>query len=102
MEVDAGADQTVAARVPVRFRATFSPPDGIEDYVITWDFGDGSHPVTVDRTAPTQVAGQLITATVTHSYQDPTGSPFIAQLRITGTGEGGIVDGRGYADGLGL
>jgi hypothetical protein len=93
MEVDSGADQTVAARVPVRFRATFSPPDGIEDYVITWDFGDGSHPVTVDRTAPTQVAGQLITATVTHSYQDPTGSPFIAQLRITGTGEGGIVDG---------
>ena len=93
MEVDAGADQTVAARVPVRFRATFSPPDGIEDYVITWDFGDGSHPVTVDRTAPTQVAGQLITATVTHSYHDPTGSPFIAQLRITGTGEGGIVEG---------
>ena len=93
MDVDSGADQTVAVRVPVRFRATFSPPDGIEDYVITWDFGDGSHPVTVDRTAPTQVAGQLITATVTHSYHDPTGSPFIAQVMITGTGEGGIIEG---------
>ena len=93
MLLDAGPDQTVAVHTPVRFRATFTPPEGIENYVITWDFGDGSHPVTVDRTAPTQVAGQLITATVTHSYRDPTGSPFIAQLRITGTGEGGIVEG---------
>ena len=93
MSVDSGADQTVAVRVPVRFRATFSPPDGIEDYVVTWDFGDGSEPATVYRTAPTQVEGQLITATVTHSYRDPTGSPFIAQVMITGTGESGIVEG---------
>ena len=93
MLLDAGPDQTVAVYTPVRFRATFTPPEGIENYVITWDFGDGSHPVTVDRTAPTQREGQLITATVTHSYDDPNGSPFIAQLRITGTGEGGIVEG---------
>ena len=93
MELDAGADQTVAVRVPVRFRATFSPPDDIEDYMITWDFGDGTEPVTVYRTAPTQVTGQLITATVTHHYRDPTGSPFIAQVTIRGTGEGGIVEG---------
>ena len=93
MDVDSGVDQTVAVRVPVRFRATFSPPDGIEDYVITWDPGDGSEPVRVYRTAPTQVARQLITATVTHSYRDPIGSPFIAQVMIKGTGEGGIVEG---------
>ena len=93
IKVDSGDDQTVAVRVPVRFRATFSPPDGIEDYVITWDFGDGTEPATVYRTAPTQVAGQLITATVTHHYRDPTGSPFIAQVTIRGTGEGGIVEG---------
>ena len=82
-----------AVRVPVRFRATFSPPDDIEDYMITWDFGDGTEPATVYRTAPTQVTGQLITATVTHHYRDPTGSPFIAQVTIRGTGEGGIVEG---------
>ena len=93
IKVDSGDDQTVAVRVPVRFRATFSPPDDIEDYVITWDFGDGTEPATVYRTAPTQVAGQLITATVTHHYRDPTGSPFIAQVTIRGTGEGGIVEG---------
>ena len=91
--VDGGPDQTVAVHFPVRFRATFSPPDGIEDYTITWDPGDGSEPVRVHRTAPTQVTGQLITATVTHFYNDPTGSPFIAQVTITGTGEGGIVEG---------
>ena len=91
--VDAGPDQTAAVHTPVRFSATFRRPDGIEDYLITWDFGDGSHPVTVDRTASTREPGQLITATVAHSYDDLTGSPFIAQVKITGSGEGGIVKG---------
>ena len=68
--VDAGPDQTAAVHTPVRFSATFRRPDGIEDYLITWDFGDGSHPVTVDRTASTREPGQLITATVAHSYDD--------------------------------
>ena len=91
--VDAGPDQTAAVHTPVRFSATFRRPDGIEDYLITWDFGDGSHPVTVDRTASTREPGQLITATVAHSYDDLKGSPFIAQVKITGSGEGGIVKG---------
>ena len=93
MEVDAGPDQTAAVHTPVRFSATFPRPDGIKDYQITWDFGDGAHPVTVDRTAATQDPDQLITATVAHSYDDLKGSPFIAQVKITGSGEGGVVEG---------
>ena len=91
--VDAGSDQTVAVGVPVKFRATFSPPDGIEDYAITWDFGDASESQTIYRTAPTQTPGELTTATVNHFYDGTTGSPFIAQVSITGTGEGGIIEG---------
>ena len=94
MEVDAGADQTVAVGVPVSFRATFSPPDGIDDYTIAWDFGDASDTRFVHRTAPTQTPGELITETVAHVYGTTAGSPFIAEVSITGTGEGGIIEGK--------
>ena len=94
MAVDAGPDQAAAVNDPVRFRSTFYPPDGIEDFQITWDFGDGSNPVTIHRTAPTTEPGQLISATVAHSYGDPKDSPFIAQVNITGTGDGGLVEGK--------
>ena len=71
----------------------FTPPEGIEDYAITWDFGDATEPQTIYRTAPTQTPGELTTATVNHVYDSTTGSPFIAQVTITGTGEGGIIEG---------
>ena len=93
VDVDAGPDQTVAVHMPVKFRATFSPPEGIEDFAITWDFGDATEPLTIYRTAPTQTSGELTTATVNHVYDSTTGSPFIAQVTITGTGEGGIIEG---------
>ena len=94
VEVDAGADQTVAVGVPVSFRATFSPPDGIEDYTIAWDFGDASDTRVIHRTAPTQTPGELTTETVAHVYGTTAGSPFIAEVSITGTGEGGIIEGK--------
>lgn len=92
--VDAGSNLTVAVHEPVKFRATFTPPDGIEDYTITWDFGDATEPQTIYRTAPTQTPGELTTATVNHVYDSTTGSPFIAQVTITGTGESGIIEGK--------
>ena len=94
VEVDAGADQTVAVGVPVSFRATFSPPDGIDDYTIAWDFGDASDTRVIHRTAPTQTPGELTTETVAHVYGATAGSPFIAEISITGTGEGGIIEGK--------
>ena len=94
VDVDSGPYQTVAVHDSVKFRATFSPPEGIEDYTITWDFGDATDPQTIYRTAPTQTPGELTTATVNHVYGSTTGSPFIAQVTITGTGEGGIIEGK--------
>ena len=93
MSVDAGADQSVAARASTRFRATFRPPEGIDSHEITWDFGDGTAPVTITRTAPTAEEGQRVTATVTHVYDDPKDSPFIVQVSISGFGESGIAEG---------
>ena len=91
--VDAGPDQSVAAYTPTRFKATFTPPEGMDEHNITWDFGDGSELVFVGRTAPTTVEGERVTATVTHSYDDPRDSPFIAQVRISSFGESGVAEG---------
>ena len=93
MDIDAGADQSVAAYAPIRFRATFTPPGGMDNHIITWDFGDGSEPVIVVRTAPTSNEGERVAATVTHEYGDPKDSPFIAQVSVTSHGEGGVAEG---------
>ena len=93
MAIDAGPDQSVAVHSPTRFRATFTPPDGMDSHSITWDFGDGSEPVYIGRTAPTTEEGQRVTATVTHTYNDPKDSPFIVQVTISSFGESGVAEG---------
>lgn len=90
---DAGEDQASGVGQLVRFRASFSPPEGIEDFVYSWDFGDGSGVVRSDRTVPTGDEGTRETATVTHVYHDERDSPYIVQFEITGTGEAGLAEG---------
>lgn len=93
MPVDAAEDQTFSVGEFARFRATFRPPVDAEDFVFTWDFGDGSSPVTSDRTAPTTDEGGRVTATVTHIYGDDRDSPYIVEVKITATGEAGVAEG---------
>lgn len=92
MNVEAGPDQTYSAGQPARFRATFTPPEGIDDFHFIWDFGDGT---TAEGrgSAPTTQPGQRVTATVNHVFEDDRDSPYIVQLDITGTGEAGLVEG---------
>ena len=92
MSIDAGPDQSASVREPTRFRATFKPPEDIEDFVFTWDFGDGSPPVTGDRTTRTSEEDTRSTATVTHDYGDDRDSPYIVSFEITGRGPGGVVE----------
>jgi len=92
MGINAGPDQTFSSGQLARFRATFSPPEGIEEFSFTWDFGDGSR-ADGHGSAPTTEPGQRVTATVTHVYEDDRDSPYIVQLEITGTGPSGIVEG---------
>ena len=92
LAVDAGADQTFSAGQPARFRATFTPPEGIDTFSFLWDFGDGSQ-AEGTGTAPTTQPGQRVTATVTHFFEDDRDSPYIVQMEITGTGPAGLVEG---------
>lgn len=93
MTVDAGPDQTSSEEEAARFRATFTPPEDIDEFRYEWDFGDGSRPVMGTRTAPTVDGESRTTATVTHFYRDIQDSPFIVTFNITGTGEAGIAEG---------
>jgi len=93
MSVDAGADQTLSVGKVARFRATFRPPEGIEDFTFVWDFGDGSPPVSGNRTASTLDEDTRVTATVAHVYQDDRDSPFIVEVEISGTGDAGLAEG---------
>lgn len=92
MRVDAGEDQTFSIGEVARFRATFYPPEGIEDFDFTWDFGDGS-PVQGDSSSAPRADGGRITATIHHQYSSDLESPFIVEIKMTGRGEAGIVEG---------
>ena len=94
MEVDAGGEQVAGVGHPVTFRAFFKPPEGIKDFTFTWDFGDASPTVFNNRTAPTAEEGTRVTAPVKHFYEDDQGSPFFAEVTITGTGDSGVVEGK--------
>ena len=93
MTVDAGQDQTAGVGESIRFRATFTPPKDMDNFLFTWDFGDGSWVVTSDRTAPTEDPDARVTATVTHEYNDERDSPYFAKVSISGTGDSGLAEG---------
>ena len=94
MAVEEIADKTTGVGERVRFRAFFKPPEGIEDFSYTWDFGDGAS-IRGHQTAPTEKEDTRVTATVTHRYRDEEDSPYIVQFEIQGSGEA-VAAGRRY------
>ena len=92
MRVDAGDDRTFSVGEVARFRATFYPPEGIDDFDFVWDFGDGT-PVSSGNSSAPRADGGRITATVHHQYSSDLESPFIVEIKMTGRGETGVVEG---------
>ena len=93
MRVDAGDDQTGAVGRDMRFRAFFEPPEGIDEFTYTWDFGDGSYLVQNNRVILTEDSSRMVTAVASHAYQSAEESPYIVQIKMVGTGEAGSVRG---------
>ena len=92
MRVDAGEDRTFSVGEVARFRATFYPPEGIDEFDFVWDFGDGT-PVSSGNSSAPRADGGRITATVHHQYSSDLESPFIVEIKMTGRGEAGVVEG---------
>lgn len=93
MRVSAGTDRTFSVGEFVRFRAEFYPPNGIDEFTTTWDFGDGEPPITTYTSVASAEPGKRITATVNHIYGDDRDSPYIARVEIVGTGKAGLAEG---------
>ncbi len=93
MPVDAGENQTAAVGRDVRFRAFFEPPEGIDQFTYTWDFGDGSAPASGDRAILTEDSSRMVTAVSNHVYSSAAESPYIVQIKMIGSGEAGVVEG---------
>ncbi len=90
MPVDIGSSATFRSGLGTVFRATFRPPEGVDEFGFTWDFGDGSQVVEGTRTAPTTNPGERVTSTVSHTYTNVEQSPYIVQMNIRGLGEAGL------------
>ena len=91
VQVDAGEDVGVKVGRPARFRASFVPPAGIDEYEFIWDFGDGT--TTRGNGTILRPDGRRVTATVNHVYQDDGDSPYIARIELSGFGESGVAEG---------
>ena len=90
MPVEIGPDSTFRSGLGTVFRATFRPPEGVDEFIFTWDFGDGSRLVEGTLTAPTTNAGERVTATVSHTFNNVEQSPYIVQMNISGIGDAGL------------
>ena len=93
MVVIAGGDQTYSVGQFARFRATFIPPEDIDEFSFEWDFGDGTPKVIGFGSAPSVDKERRFTATVNHTYFDDKDSPYIVEIEIKGTGDGGAAEG---------
>ena len=91
INVDAGEDVGVKVGKTARFRASFLPPQGIEEYQFTWDFGDGS--MASGSGTVLRPDGRRVTATVNHVYGDDLDSPYIVRIDMSGFGESGVAEG---------
>jgi hypothetical protein len=93
LTIDAGDDIAAAVGHPVTYRAKFTPPEGIEEFFVTWNFGDGSREETTNRVAPTGNGDEVITSPVIHYFNRDEDSPFIVTVELVGSGDAGLAEG---------
>ena len=91
--IDAGVDLAAAVGHSVTYRAKFTPPEGIEEFVVRWNFGDGSREESTDRIAPTGNGDEVITSPIIHYFDRDEDSPFIVTVELSGFGDAGIAEG---------
>ena len=91
IEVDPGPDVSLRVGEVGRFRASFTAPEGVEEFTFEWDFGDGN--TVAGRGSTLRPDGTRLTATVTHVYEDDKDSPHIVRVDLMGAGEEGIAEG---------
>jgi hypothetical protein len=93
LAIDGGADIAAAMGHPVTYRAKFIPPMNMEEFIVTWNFVDGSHEQSTNRIAPTGNGDEVITSPVVHYFERDEDSPFIVTVELNGFGDAGVAEG---------
>ena len=91
--IDGGADVAAAMGHPVTYRAKFTPPANMEEFIVTWNFGDGSREQSTNRIAPTGNGDEVITSPIVHYFERDEDSPFIVTVELNGFGDAGVAEG---------
>ena len=91
--IDGGADIAAAMGHPVTYRAKFTPTANMEEFIVTWNFGDGSHEELTNRVAPTGKGDEVITSPIVHYFERDEDSPFIVTVELNGFGDAGVAEG---------
>ena len=92
MAVDAGADITIQTGQEVFVDAILASPKGSDLHQYNWDFGDGTPPVTGQRTALlVGGAGKRITNPARHLYKQE--GRHIIEINAIATGLAGVAEG---------
>ena len=91
MPVDVGPDDAIRVGEIVRFRATFRPPAGVENFTFQWDFGDGNGAAGSGSAPKADDPGSRVTSSVNHVYGEE--GDYVARITINGEGDAGLAEG---------
>ena len=91
MPVDVGPDDAIRVGEIVRFRATFRPPAGVENFTFQWDFGDGNGASGSGSAPKADDPGSRVTSSVNHGYHEE--GDYVARITINGEGDAGLAEG---------
>lgn len=87
IELFMGQGGVVEYGTDVTLEASYSKPEGVTDLEYTWDFGDGTTPVTIEIDEDAE-SNRL---TATHVYENFRSEPYRAKLRMSGKADVGDV-----------
>ncbi len=97
MRVEIGDDIRTGLGINHRFTARLYPPEGYDNFEITWDFGDGSPRQTTTAALPTRGEEGYLSAPVVHAYGDDDFSPYAVSVRARAFSDSGVAEGESEA-----
>ena len=93
-EVDAGGDIDVGVHEQNQYTARFNPPEGYDNFEITWDFGNASGQNVVRSALRTRDKQGYLSVPVVHTYDTDRFSPYVVSVNVKASSDQGVAYGR--------
>ncbi|MCY4474764.1 MAG: DUF4349 domain-containing protein [Chloroflexi bacterium] len=92
--VDAGGDIDVGVHEQNQYTARFNPPEGYDNFEITWDFGNASGQKIVRSALRTRDNQGFLSVPVVHAYDTDRFSPYVVSVNVKASSDQGVAYGR--------